>query len=158
MPLVSTRRAKMDFFPPVNLNPMQSEAIARGLYALAKSDGVHEREAALVASFFDEVGGGAQAMAELERRAPITPEELAALLPEDEQRRLFIKTAILLVWADGEVTPQEGQLLQDYARVFHLDPKVLEQLDTEVKEYLLSQLAHVQNTEATRLVAQKLKL
>jgi uncharacterized membrane protein YebE (DUF533 family) len=148
----------MDFFPPMNLNPIQSEAIARGLYALAKSDGVHEREAALVASFFDEVGGGTQALAELERRAPITPDELAALLPDEPLRRLFLKTAVLLAWADGEVTAQEGKLLQDYARAFQIDKAVVEQLDTEVKEYLLSQLAHVQNVEATRLVAQKLKL
>lgn len=148
----------MNFFPPVNLNPIQSEAIARGLYALAKSDGVHEREAALVASFFDEVGGGVQALAELERRAPITPDELAASLPDESLRRLFLKTAILLAWADGEVTPQEGKLLQDYATAFQIDKSVLEQLDTEVKEYLLSQLAHVKNVEATRLVAQKLKL
>jgi uncharacterized membrane protein YebE (DUF533 family) len=148
----------MDFFPPVDLNPMQSEAIARGLYALAKSDGVHEREAALVASFFDEVGGGTQALAELERRAPITPEELAATLPDETLRRLFLKTAILLAWADGEVTPQEGKLLQDYAHAFQLDKAAIEQLDTEVKEYLLSQLANVKNVEATRLVAQKLKL
>lgn len=148
----------MDFFHPVNLNPMQSEAIARGLYALAKADGIHEREAALVASFFDEVGGGMQALAELERRAPITPEELAASLPDETVRRLFLKTAILLIWADGEVTPQEGKLLEDYAHAFQLDKTVLEQLDTEVKEFLLSQLAHVQNVEATRLVAQKLKL
>ena len=148
----------MDFFPTMNLNPIQSEAIARGLYALAKSDGVHEREAALVASFFDDVGGGTQALAELERRAPITPDELAALLPDESLRRLFLKTAVLLAWADGEVTAQEGKLLQDYASAFQLDKAVVEQLDIEVKEYLLSQLAHVQNVEATRLVAQKLKL
>ena len=38
-----------DFFPEIDIREDQAEAIARGLYAVAKADGnVHEREAAMI--------------------------------------------------------------------------------------------------------------
>ena len=37
----------MDFFPEIEISALQAEAIARGLYAIAAVDGVHERELAL---------------------------------------------------------------------------------------------------------------
>lgn len=148
----------MDFFHEVALDAQQAEAMARGLYAVAKVDGMHVREAALVASFFHDVGGGAQALAELERRTAISPSELASAIHDPEQRRLFVKTAILLAWADGIVTPQEQRIIADYAEALGIDAETLARLDDSVKEFLLAHLAHVQNVEATRSVAQKLKM
>ena len=148
----------MDFFHEVHLDAPQAEAMARGLYAVAKCDGLHVREGALVASFFHDVGGGAQALAELERRPAIPAAELAAALHRDDERRLFIKTALLLAWADGVVTPQEEKLILEYARALGLSDETIERLDAAVKEYLLAHLSHVQNVEATREVARKLQV
>jgi tellurite resistance protein len=148
----------MDFFHEVQLDEPQAEAMARGLYAVAKVDGVHAREAALVASFYNETGAHAHSLAELERRTIITTEELAAALHAPEHRRLFVKTALLLAWADGVVTPQEQKIITDYALGLGLTPDELGKLDEAVKEYLLAQLAHVKNVEATRKVATKLKV
>ena len=93
----------IDFFPEIEVTQAAAEAIARGLYAVAKVDGLHEREEALVASFWGEVGGNAGALGELERGSSITGDELGAALPTPELRRLFVKTSILLAWADGKV-------------------------------------------------------
>ena len=148
----------MDFFQELHLDAAQAEAMARGLYAVAKVDGVHAREAALVASFYNETGAHAHSLADLERRQLITKEELAAALHSAEHRRLFIKTALLLAWADGVVTPQEQKIITDFALGLGLSPEELARLDEAVKEYLLAQLAHVKNVEATRQVAAKLKV
>lgn len=148
----------MDFFHEVHLESNAAEAMARGLYAVAKVDGMHVREAALVSSFFHDVGGGSQALADLERRSVITGPELAAALQTAEERRLFVKTALLLAWADGVVTPQEERLIIDFAKALGIDNATLEKLDEAVKEYLLAHLSHVQNVEATRAVAQKLRM
>src|ERR1051325_12087477 len=97
----------MEVFEEVAIDGPQAEAIARGLYAVAAADGVHEREAALIASFYGEAGGTPRALAELERREAISGAELAAVLQTADERRLFLKTALLLAWADGSVSPKE---------------------------------------------------
>ena len=146
----------MDFFHEVQLNEPQAEAMARGLYAVAKVDGVHAREAALVASFYNETGAQAHSLAELERRSAITGDELAAALHSPEQRRLFVKTSLLLAWADGTVTPQEQKIIREYATALELPYEELQRLEESVKEYLLAHLANVRNVESTRQMAQKL--
>jgi tellurite resistance protein len=145
-----------DFFPEMDLDRGAAEAIARGLYAIARVDGLHEREAGLIASFWIEAGGGAGALSDLERSEDIRPAELATALRSAEQRQLFIKTAILLTWADGSVSPAEQQAVHDFARALGLDDLTLEKLDASVKDFLLSHLVHLQNTDATREVAKKL--
>ena len=148
----------MDFFHEVRLEEPQAEAMARGLYAVAKVDGMHAREAALVASFYNETGAHAHTLSDLERRQAISGAELGAALQTVDQRRLFVKTALLLAWADGVVTPQEQKIIADYASALGITPEELGKLDESVKEYLLAQLAHVKNVEATTQVARKLKV
>jgi tellurite resistance protein len=145
-----------DFFPEVDLSRGAAEAIARGLYAIARVDGLHEREAGLIASFWIEAGGGAGALSDLERGADIKPAELAAALTSATERQLFVKTAILLTWADGSVSAAEEKAVREFAGALGLDEAALEKLDASVKDYLLAHLVHVQNTDATRAVAKKL--
>jgi len=45
----------MEFFPEIDVSANEAEAIARGLYAVALVDGLHERELALLVDFY---GGG----------------------------------------------------------------------------------------------------
>jgi tellurite resistance protein len=147
----------MDFFPEVELSHNAAEAIARGLYAVAKCDGLHEREAGLIASFWIDAGGGGS-LSDLERGAAISAAELAASLHSEQERMLFIKTAILLTWADGKVTDAERQSVAAFAKALGVDAATVEKLEAGVKDFLLQQLAHVQNTDATRAVAKKMKV
>jgi hypothetical protein len=145
-----------DFFPEVNLERGAAEAIARGLYAIARVDGLHDREAGLIASFWIEAGGGSGALSDLERSGDIAPAELATALRTDIERQLFIKTAILLTWADGSVSAAEQQAVGDFAKALGVEPSALEQLEASVKDFLLGHLVHLQNTDATLAVAKKL--
>jgi tellurite resistance protein len=147
----------MDFFPEVQLDHDAAEAIARGLYAVAKCDGLHDREAGLIASFWIDAGGGGS-LSDLERGAAIQPTELAAALHTEAERLLFVKTAILLTWADGVVTDAERKSIAEFARALGVDNATIEKLEAAVKDFLLQQLAHLENVEATRAVAKKLKV
>jgi tellurite resistance protein len=147
----------MEFFPEVELSHTAAEAIARGLYAVAKVDGLHEREAGLIASFWIDAGGSGS-LSDLERGAAIQPRELAAALHTPPERTLFVKTALLLAWADGQVTDAERKSVLEFAGALGVEGAQLEKLEQNVKEYLLSQLAHLLNTEAIRDVARKLKV
>jgi tellurite resistance protein len=145
-----------DFFPEIEVSHAAAEAIARGLYAVAKVDGVHEREAALVASFWADVGGGAGALAELERGATITAPELSAALSNNDLRSLFLKTSYLLAWADGKVTDAERKIIAEFSKALGVAAPDLGKLEVAVKEYLLSHLSPVKNTDAVVAVAKKL--
>ena len=81
----------MNFFSEINVEKHHAEAIARGLFAIAHSDGLHEREAALVGSFWADTGGSMHALASLERGASITGDELATALTTPALRRLFLR-------------------------------------------------------------------
>jgi len=150
----------MDFFTEIDIDGAQAEAIARGLFAVARADGVHERELALIASFYGDAGavGGGRSLADLERREPITPAELAAALPGAEHRKLFLKTAILLAWIDNVVTDAERVCIGGYATALGVSKEELDRLEDGVKDFLLAQLSHLKNTDATRKVAGDLKL
>jgi tellurite resistance protein len=147
-----------DFFPQIEVTHAAAEAIARGLYAVAKVDGLHEREEALVASFWSEVGGGAGALAELRRAATIGTAELVANLPDQPLRHLFVKTAMLMAWADGKVTDAERKIISEYALALQLSSEEVQSLESSVKEYLLGHLATVKNSAAVAKVASKLDL
>lgn len=146
-----------EFFPEVHLSHDAAEAIARGLYAVARVDGIHEREAGLIASFWIDAGGGGS-LSDLERAESIKPADVAAALHSDAERQLFVKTAILLTWADGEVSAAEKKAVSEFARALGIDDATLEKLDAGVKDFLLGQLVHVQNTDAVRDVAKKMKV
>jgi tellurite resistance protein len=147
----------MDFFPELELSRGAAEAIARGLYAVAKCDGLHDREAGLIAAFWIDAGGTGS-LSDLERGAAIHPSELAAALHTEDERRLFVKTALLLTYADGKVTDAERKSVQGFATALGVDATTVERLEAGVKDFLLQQLSHVQNVEATRAVAKKLKV
>lgn len=147
----------MEFFPEVHLSHGAAEAIARGLFAIARVDGVHEREAGLIASFWIDAGGGGP-LSDLERAEAIKPADVAAALHSEAERQLFIKTAILLTWADGAVSPAEKKAVHEFAKALGVDDAALEKLDAGVKEFLLGQLVHVHNSEAVSAVAKKLEV
>ncbi len=147
----------MNFAPDIQLEPAQATAMARALYAIAQADGLHEREAALVAGFWEEAGGSEKALAELASKEPISSSELASAIPSVEQRRVFIKTALLLAFADGQVSGKESELVREYTHKLGLGAE-LEALEGQVKDFLLSQLAHIHNTAALTEIAKKLAI
>ena len=148
-----------NLMPEIDIRQDQAEAIAHGLFAVARADGqVHEREAALIREFFASAAGGAANLGALERAPKIEPATLAQQLPTPELRRLFVATALLLAWTDSQLAPGEGKLIDEYATAFGIGQAELSVMQTQVKEYLLSQLAHVQNVQAAVAVAKELKL
>lgn len=148
-----------EFFPEIDINESQAEAIARGLYAVAKADGhVHEKEAAIIMQFFQSNTDHPSDLASLDRMPAIDGASLALQLPRADLRKLFIKTAVLLSYADGNYGAGESKIIAAYAKALDIDDKALAHLETQVKEFLLSQLAHLSNTAATAKVAKDLKI
>jgi hypothetical protein len=150
----------MEFFPEIPITGDQAQAIARGLYAVAMVDGVHEREATLIADFYGAATGGevlpVTSLAELGRRGPISPADLAEALPGEELRQLFVKAALLLAYVDGKVTAAERLKIKAYAGTLGVSAERLTAIEEAVRDHLLEPLARLHNTEAVQKVAEKL--
>ncbi len=149
----------MDFFPEIEIPAAQAEALARGLWAVARADGqVHEREAVLVAQLYQEtIHGSPASLAALEREPAITPDALAgALGPGTDVAHLFVKTAVLLALVDNTYSAPERELVGRYATALAVMPATLARIEEEVREFLLGQLTHLANTQGVLEVSKGL--
>lgn len=149
-----------DLYPEFDVNAIQAEAFARGLLGVAEVDGVHERELALIGEVYqaaleDEVGSSA-AVGSLERAGSLPAKQLATLLPTGPHREMFIKSAFLLAWADGNVSAGERAKIGEYAQALEIGAEAQTRLEAEVKDMLLRRLAGLSNLEAVAQVAKKL--
>jgi tellurite resistance protein len=147
----------MDFFPTIDVSAHEAETIARGLYAVAAVDGVHERELALISEFSrgaatDDAGG----FGAMGRIVPLEPASLAPMLPGAQHRQLFMKAALLVAWADGSVSAAERSKIGEFAAALGISAPALALLESEVKDYLLRPLAHLANVDSVAKVAKKL--
>ncbi|MBI2214506.1 MAG: TerB family tellurite resistance protein [Acidobacteria bacterium] len=145
------------FFPEIEISDEQAEAIARGLFAVARAEGgVHEKEKALLMSFYADAAGGTRSLAELERAADATPEEIAAALTTSALRNVFIKTCILMAWADNSFDGKERELVNRYAKVLGISDAEVAEHESAVKSYLVSSIVTLANVDAVVDVAKKL--
>jgi len=148
----------MEFFPEIAITEGEAELIAHGLLAVARADGeLHDRELALVASFYGEVvGGSGSNLAALANESDIEPDVLAAGLRREQVAMLFVKTSILLAYADGQYGEREKAKITGFARALEIGDAALTELEQSVKEYLLGHLSGLKNREAAVEVAKKL--
>ncbi len=148
-----------ELFPEIDIKADEAEAISHGLITIAKADGVlHEREAALIADFYGSTMDHSINMAELERAPAVDGAYLAAKLASAEVREVFIKTAILLSYADGNYSEPESKLIHGFATALGVDAAGLEKFETQVKEFMLGQLTNIKNVDAVAKVAKGLDI
>ncbi len=148
----------MSLHPDSNLTEAQAEIFARGLYTVARAEGtVKPEEAGLIKSFYGEVAAG-HSLAALAQAPDVSPETVATALGKGESATSFLKTCLLLSYADGNYHPKERAVVDAFAKAMGVAPAEVDRLEHSVKEYLLSSLAHLNNTEAKTAVAKKLKI
>jgi hypothetical protein len=146
----------MDFFPELDVNALQAEAIARGLYAVAQVDGVHERELALISDFYWSASEGEHAAPSIERVGGLDPKDVASMLPSAQHRELFVKSAYLLAWSDGQVSAGERAKIAEYAKALDVSAEAQTKLEAQVKDFLMRSLAGLSNVESVSAVAKKM--
>jgi tellurite resistance protein len=150
----------MDFFPEITVTEAEAELMARGMLAVARADGkAHDRELAMVTSFYGEVvNGSPMQLASIEKEADVPPAVLAAGLTREPIGMLFIKTCILCAYADGTYHEKERAKVGQYAAALGIGDAALTELEQSVKEFLLGQLTGLQNRDAALEVAKELDL
>ncbi len=145
------------FFPEIEISETQAEAMARGLFAVARAEGgMHEKEQALLMSFYAEGAGGLRSLAELEKAPDATPEDMAAALTTKALASVFIRTCILMGWADNSFDGKEREIVARYAKALGVSDAEVAEHEQAVKSYLISSIVTLANTDAVVEVAKKL--
>src|SRR5262249_2530400 len=126
----------MDLFEEVELDEATAKAIAQGLAAVSAVDGVDPRELDLIPIFWRAVAGPKAGPAPSLSVPPIQPEELAPKLKSHGERMLFLKSAVLVTWCDGTISPQERALVRRFAAALGIDNEALALVEESVKDYL----------------------
>jgi tellurite resistance protein len=149
----------MDFFGEIEIGEHEAEMFARGLYVVARAEGgVHEREEALISAFLDDVGGSTLSLSSLARMVAPTGADLKAALDRPELAKLFVKTALLLAYVDGNYALEERKVIVAFAEALSVSDRELAELEHAVREYLLGHLVHLKNVDVARKVAKNLGL
>lgn len=149
----------MELFPEIPLDEQEAQAIARGLFAVASVDGIHEREAALIANFYSATSDVDDhletSLAEMYRMDTLSPADLATHLPDQEVRELFIKAAFLLAYIDGRVTVEERKKIGAYAAALGVARERQAVLEESVRTRLMVPIARLNNRQAVFNIAKK---
>lgn len=146
------------FFAEQNLTFEHVKCLTAGMFAVAKVDGVHDREMALIREFYESCARTGDPRLEDVVRQSFDVEDARRLFEGNEMARLFVKSLILLAFADGSYAREEDTLIRSIAAQLGLDDAAVNGLHQSTKEFLLSSLAHVQNLDALKEVARRLDM
>lgn len=148
------------FFEEVNLNYEHINFIIKGMYHLAKNDGLSKAEKYLIEEFYgickDEISESKSIDDIIKENFDFDASK--EILNTDELKKLFMKSCILLAYSDGNYSSEkEGTLIKEYALKLNIDDEELKKLHQEVKDFLMSQFTNIANVEALKEVENKLK-
>ncbi len=145
----------LDFFAEQDLTFDQVKALTAGMYAVAKVDGVHDREMTLLRGFYESCTRSGDPRFEDVLKGEFDPAAAAPLFSGNTSK-LFVKSLVLLAFADGHYGKAEDTLIRQYASAFGVGDAT--PLIDATREYLLGSLAHVQNVDALKKVAERLEI
>lgn len=145
-----------DFFSEQNLSFDQVKALTRAMLTVARVDGVHDHEMRMIREFYDACSRQGDPRLEEIGSGKFEIDSAKKLFGSPELSKMFIKTLMLLAFADGSYAKAEDDLIRDWASTLSISGEEVDHLLTATKEFLLGGLAHVQNVDALKTIAKKL--
>lgn len=115
----------------IEVDERAAHTIAAAMRVVAHADGEHPREIELIAAFEDELPG--DPTGEIDLSTIHTP----------ELREAFLWSLVLVAFADGRVSDEEGQVIHDYAQRLGMGGKEVARAVADVATMLLSNLSGV---------------
>lgn len=130
------------FYESLQLTEAQNRLIGRALLALAAVDGDHPAEIALIADFCGLEDADIPEQLEALRKKGFDLSAAASALSGDQVLEGFFISCFLLIYADGEFSPEEQIRVGQFAEALGVDAIRLEALHTKARLFLLQSLAN----------------
>lgn len=133
----------------------QVQVIVRGMYAVAKSDGVHSSEMVMIKEFYDSCRAQVQGLTEFKELVSqdFDAQEAKDILDTAELRNTFMTSCLFLAFADGYYSEPERTIIADFAAALDISHEQLSTLEDLVKDYLIMQISGISNIDALREIA-----
>ncbi len=147
-----------DFFVEEDLTFEHVKVLTHALLAVARVDGVHDNEMALVREFYESCARAGDPRLEEVATGRLDIERAKLLFDTPERAKLFTKSLILLAFADGAYAREEDTLIREYATGLGLTGEDVDRLHAATKDFLIGSLAHVKNVDAVREVLAGLEM
>jgi uncharacterized membrane protein YebE (DUF533 family) len=145
-------------FDDIQLGLNHVQVIVRGMYAVAKSDGVHETELVMMQGFYESCRSDDDGLTSFKEliEVPLDLAEAKEALDTDALRQAFLKSCLFLAFADGVYSDGEKKAVRQLAAGVGLSESDVSSLESVVKGELLRQVSRVQNMESLKEVATSL--
>jgi len=146
-----------DFFSDLEIDFDQVKVLCHAMMTVARVDGVHDQEMRLIREFYASCARAGDPEVEAVTQGDL-PEGAAeaAFGRTDEHKQVFVKSLILLAYADGTYGEAEDGRIRELAGQVGLEGDAVDRLKVATREYLLASLSHVQNLDALREVQKEL--
>ncbi len=130
------------------------QVIIRGLYAVAKSDGIHDSELVMMREFYDTCRADVGGLAEFDDiiSQPFDAAEAKEILGTDELKNIFLTSCWFLAFADGQVTDLEKSTIAEFGRALEMSDEQLTTIHEQVKDFLLAHISNIHNIDALKEV------
>ncbi len=140
----------------LNLSTEQIQALAAAMLSVARIDGVHPAEEALIASFHQEHLGSTAS--DLNALLPLVEGEqpLAKLAADQEFAETLVRMCVMTGYADGHLSEPEWSHIQTLAQRSQVSSTRAQEIRTEVKDLLVAALSHLPDPESVANVAKTL--
>lgn len=146
-----------DFFSEIDIDFEQVKVLCHAMMDVARVDGVHENEMQMVREFYASCARSGDPAVEAVTEGAFDPTAAAGVFGgSDELRSVYVKSLILLAYADGDYGDAERARIQELAGAVDLDAEAVGRLETATREYLMASLSHIQNLDALREVQKEL--
>jgi tellurite resistance protein len=109
-----TRSELAPLFTDLKLSADDANAIVAALHDVARSDGQHAEEIAMIEGFVQMLDADL-GESKPTKLAAMNPEKLAIAITDPDTRKVAIQCALLLAWADGSLSDKERTRVVEYA-------------------------------------------
>jgi uncharacterized membrane protein YebE (DUF533 family) len=132
--------------------------LVRALHDLAETDGVHEAERILLRAFYDQCQGDAHALSSFEDlvRSPFDPAGAVEMFRDDAQKAVLLHSCFLLAYADGSCSAGERAKIQAFGTALGVSGQDMASLEDAVRDWLMQEIAQIENVDALTEVAREL--
>lgn len=141
----------------MNLGINHVQVFVQGMSAVSRVDGVQPAETNLLRNFYDACQSEAHAMTGFDDLASqeFSPIHAREVLDTTELCTEFLRSCVFVGYADGKYTATERAKVAEFAADLKVEPGQLKEIEAQVADILMSQMATLQNIDAIREVARK---
>lgn len=136
-------------------NATQTTVACRLLISIARADGMHPREEAMIRAFYE---GGDDQVLDFDKILAQNDQTVGdvSMFELATHKEMLLSLCIMTAYADGRYSQTEANLIDDIARKLGIDTQRLDFILANVKDSMLASLAHLPDAGSVAKVAKEL--